>query len=202
MDSTHFIASCILLACEDLGIATPSIQEAKQIIGLGLNDSMQQLFPDLPLERRMDVANAYRKHFLSRDHEIPLFPGIREMLHDIRVRHNFLAVATGKSRAGLERAFQSSGLKPFFDFSRCADEGFAKPHPEMLNKLMEFAGVQKERTLMIGDTTHDMQLAANAGVSAVAVSYGAHAHEELSASSALTCVTTVAALHEWLLQNG
>ena len=180
MDSTGLIAECIQLAARDRGLPIPSTYAAKSIIGLGILDSTLRLFPELDGGAQTAFALAYRQHFVSRDHEAPLYGGIRELLVAIDRPQRFLAVATGKPRAGLERAFAHTGLKSTFHFSRCGDEGLPKPHPDMLRKLMEFTAVAPERTLMIGDTIHDLDLAANAGVAAVAVTYGAHPAQLLS----------------------
>ena len=136
-----------------------------------------------------------------RDHEAPLYDGIRELLVALDHPARFLAVATGKPRAGLERAFAHTGLKSAFHYSRCADEGFAKPHPDMLLKLMDFTAVPPERTLMIGDTVHDLDLANNAGVAAIAVTYGAHPAGLLATRPSLNRVDTVDELAAWLKQN-
>lgn len=201
IDSTGLIALCIQLASCELGLPAPTDVDAKYIIGLGVHDSLRILFPDLAEAKRLELALHYRRHFVARDHEAPLFPGVRKMLEDLRHRGVLLGVATGKPRPGLERAFEQTGLKPMFDFSRCGDEGFPKPHPDMLLKLMDFAGLDKERVLMIGDTTHDLELAANAGVRSVAVSYGAHPESELLRHEPVKCFQSVDALHTWLTQN-
>jgi phosphoglycolate phosphatase len=201
MDSTGLIAECIQLAARDMKLPEPGVQEAKSIIGLGINDSVKRLFPDLAPVLQTQYALAYRHHFVARDHEAPLYDGVRELLTSLAAPERFLAVATGKPRSGLERAFSHTGLKPHFHFTRCADEGFPKPHPDMLLKLMEFTAVAAERTLMIGDTTHDLELAHNAGVDAVAVSYGAHPREALAAFPAKTIVDNVDELRAWLTKN-
>jgi phosphoglycolate phosphatase len=201
MNSTWLIALCIQLASRELGLPAPTDADAKHIIGLGVHDSLRILFPDLEEATRIELALRYRRHFVARDHETPLSPGVRKMLEDLRHRDVLLGVATGKPRPGLERAFEQTGLKPMFDFSRCGDEGFPKPHPDMLLKLMTFAGLDKKRVLMIGDTTHDLDLAANAGVRTVAVSYGAHPESELLRHEPVKCFQSVDALHTWLKQN-
>jgi phosphoglycolate phosphatase len=201
MDSTGLIAECVQLAARDRGLPIPSTEEAKSIIGLGIHESTRQLFPSLDSDAQTAFALAYRRHFLSRDHEAPLYEGIRELLVAIERPKRFLAVATGKPRVGLERAFGQTGLKSAFHFSRCADEGMPKPHPDMLNKLMAFTAVPPERTLMIGDTVHDLDLARNAGIDAVAVTYGAHPAELLATRPSRAAVNTVSELAAWLRQN-
>src|ERR1700757_2788873 len=176
-DSTEIIALAIQQACTDLGLPAPDDKAARFVIGLGLADALRHVAPTLPLSEHPKLSERYRHHYLARDPEIPLFAGTREMLDDLDARGFLLAVATGKSRTGLARALAQQGLEHRFVASRCADEGFPKPHPDMLLALMERVGVEAAQTLMIGDTTHDLELARNAGVSALAVSYGAHAVE-------------------------
>lgn len=201
MDSTGLIAECVQLAARDRGLPIPSTAAAKSIIGLGLHDSTVQLFPELDDAARAAFAFAYRQHYLPRDHEAPLYEGIRELLVALDHPMRFLAVATGKPRVGLERAFAHTQLRSAFHFSRCADEGLPKPNPDMLLKLMDFAAVPSERTLMIGDTIHDLALAHNAGVAAVAVTYGAHPAHLLATRPSLAAVDSVSELTAWLRQN-
>ncbi|HEX9391566.1 MAG TPA: HAD-IA family hydrolase [Usitatibacteraceae bacterium] len=202
IDSTGLIADCIQHAARDLQLRVPTVAEAKYIIGLGLLQSTGTLFPELSPADRARFAVRFREHYVPRDHEAPLYPGIVELLESLAAPERFLAVATGKPRAGLERAFAHTGLKAHFHYSRCADEGFAKPHPDMLLKLMDFTGASPQRTLMIGDTSHDLQLAQNAGVAAVAVTYGAHPAEVLAGHRARARVDSVTALAAWLAANG
>ncbi len=201
MDSTGLIADCIQQAARDMNLSIPSCEQAKSIIGLGINDSTGRLFPQLDASAQLQFALAYRKHFVARDHEAPLYGGIRELLASLAAPERFLAVATGKPRAGLERAFGHCGLKSYFHFSRCADEGFPKPHPDMLLKLMELTAAGPDRTLMIGDTTHDLELARNAGVDALAVTYGAHGRDALATMPALAVLDSVGELSAWIRAN-
>ena len=110
-------------------------------------------------------------------------------------------MATGKARRGLDRALATSGLAPFFEATRCADEGFPKPHPDMVLRLLEQTGVDPARAVLVGDTTHDLELAANAGVDAVAVSYGAHDEALLRSRAARHRAATVTELRRWLEQH-
>lgn len=201
IDSTGLIAVCICTAARELRLPEPDEAAAKHVIGLGLQDATLRLFPAADHATRLEFALRFRHHYVVRDHEAPLYPGVPEMLGELRRDDRFLAIATGKPRAGLDRSLIHTGLESFFDFTRCADEGFPKPHPDMLEKLIDFCAVDKERVVMIGDTTHDLQLAANAGVHAVAVNYGAHPEDELQAHSPLAIATSVADLHRWLMTN-
>lgn len=201
MDSAAVIVESIQAASADLGLPVPSEEAARHIIGLGLNDALGYLFPQLLQARYGDLVERYRFHFLARDSEIPLFGGAREAIGELHGAGFLLAVATGKSRAGLNRALDSTGLGAYFHASRCADEGFSKPHPGMLLALMEELGTDPDRTLMIGDTTHDLQMAANAGIAAVGAAYGAHPRDNLLALSPLACLESFAELHRWLMSN-
>ena len=202
MDSTRIIARSLQKACADVGIAIPSDEDALFVIGLNMQDSFARVAPGLDREGQARLSERYRHHFLAGEQQIPLFPGVREMLPDLHGRGWRLAVATGKARRGLERALDTSGLREWFEATRCADEGFAKPHPDMLLMLLDMTGVEPHRALMVGDTTHDLELAANAGVDAVAVSYGAHPEALLRTRPAKARCASVSELHGWLLANG
>ena len=201
-DSTTIIAGCIQRACCDLGLPVPDETAAKFVIGLGLADALRTVAPTLAPDDYPRLSERYREHYLACDPGIPLFDGAREMLDELDARGFLLAIATGKSRAGLARALRQQRLDARFFASRCADEGFPKPHPDMLLALMERCGVEPSETLMIGDTSHDLELARNAGASAVAVTYGAHAAEELSALAPLALVASIPELRAWLRANG
>ena len=198
MDSTRVIAESLQAACRDVGITVPTDGDARFVIGLGLADTFSHVAPGLDEEGRRRISERYRHHFLAREHEAPLYEGVPGMLADLHRRGRRLAVATGKARRGLERALEATGLGAWFEATRCADEGFAKPHPDMLLMLMDITGVEPRRALMVGDTTHDLDLAANAGVEAVAVSYGAHAAALLETRPARGRCASVAELHRWL----
>jgi phosphoglycolate phosphatase len=202
MDSTRVIAASLRDACRDVGIAVPSERDALFVIGLNLADTFRHVAPDLDEAGRARLAERYRHHFLAREHEMPLYEGVREMLADLHAKGRRLAVATGKARRGLDRVLDATGLGPWFEATRCADEGFAKPHPDMLLMLMDITGVEPRRALMVGDTTHDLELAANAGVDAVAVSYGAHDEALLATRPAKARFSNVSDLHRWLAANG
>jgi phosphoglycolate phosphatase len=200
-DSTALIVRCIQGACRDLGVAVPSDEQAAYVIGLGLNEALQHAVPGLPSERYPELGRRYRHHYLARQHELTLFKGTLDMLHALKARHHWLAVATGKSRSGLNEALASTELQGLFDASRTADETFSKPHPLMLQELMREFGVAPERCLMIGDTTHDLQMALNAGAAAVGVSFGAHDHEAFEPLSPLFVAHSTPELGEWLLAH-
>ncbi len=201
MDSTSTIVKCIQAAARDLGLPIPNRKAASYVIGLGLQDAMQAAIPDLDPVHYPRMVERYRYHYLGKDHELTLFDGVREMLAELSQQGYFLAVATGKSRVGLNRALHAAKLLSAFDATRCADETFSKPHPAMLQELTRELGQDMKRTLMIGDTTHDLQMAINAGAGGVAVQYGAHPVNELSALNPLFSAGSVAELHAWLLEH-
>ena len=200
-DSTGAIVRSIQASCRDVGLREPSDAQASHVIGLGLSEALRYAVPALTEQQLPLLVERYRYHYLSFDQEIQLFSGAVEMVERLFAQGFQLAVATGKSRKGLDRAFASSGLGRFFSASRCADECFSKPHPQMLEELMEEFSVAKEKTLMIGDTTHDMQMAVNAGVAGLAVSYGAHSAEVLNDLNPLGCLQDVRELDQWLCRN-
>lgn len=200
-DSTGAIVRALQASCRDVGLPEPSDERASHVIGLGLSEALRHAAPDLTEDCLPLLIERYRYHYLSFDQDIRLFAGAAELVEELHASGFLLAVATGKSRRGLDRAFSSSGLGRFFSASRCADECFSKPHPQMLEELMAEFCVAKDKTLMIGDTTHDMQMAANAGVAGLAVSYGAHPAETLNDLKPLACLQDVEELGRWLNLN-
>ncbi len=201
-DSTMLIVRCIQSACRDLGVTVPSDADAAYVIGLGLHDALQHAVPGLPPERYPELGARYRHHYIASQHELVLFPGTLSMLQALKGRNHILAVATGKNRRGLDDALAHSQLQGMFDATRTADETAGKPNPLMLQQLMQELGVAAERTLMIGDTTHDLMLARNAGTARVAVSYGAHEPESFAEHAPLFIAHSTEELQRWLLANG
>jgi phosphoglycolate phosphatase len=198
MDSTYAIVVALQKAALDIGVAVPSNERASHVIGLGLHEALRFAIPDLPQERYSELSDRYRHHYLSHDLELRLFAGVKELIHELVSTGYKLAVATGKSRKGLDRSFEASGLGKCFLASRCADECNSKPHPQMLEELMDELDVEPQATLMIGDTTHDLQMAINAGVDAVGMTHGAHPEEQLRALHPVALLDDFAALREWL----
>jgi len=201
MDSQARIVDCLQAGFVDAGQPPPSRAAAADVIGLGLDEAMARLWPAADVAQRQIVADHYRRHFLG-DHPTPtaLFPGAVETLDWLRAQGYLLAVATGKSRRGLDLSLAQTGLAGYFQATRCADESFSKPHPQMLLELMDALGAEPARTLMIGDTEYDLQMAANAGTGALAVCYGVHAPERLRALGPLACLDSLAAIPVWLRQ--
>ena len=201
MDSARCIAESLQAACRDLGHAVPSDRDARFVIGLGLNDAMAHVLPGVDPSAYAQVVERYRHHFLLHDSGTTLFSGIAELLQHLRDSGHLLAVATGKTRRGLDRALEQTGLGACFHATRCADESKSKPDPEMLHWLMSTLAVEPERTLMIGDTSHDMEMARNAGVRRLAVAHGAHQRCDLVGFDPLECVDDCIGLRDWLERN-
>ncbi len=201
MDSAAVITASLQAACGDLGLRVPSDGNARFIIGLGLHDAMAHVLPELDQAEYPRVAERYRHHFLLRDSETALFPGAAETVQELHAAGFKLAIATGKGRRGLDRALEATGIASYFHATRCADEGYSKPHPGMLEVLMAMLEVACDRTLMIGDTTHDMAMAQNARVARLGAAYGAHPRQELLAFEPVACVDGFSELRAWLLAH-
>ena len=201
-DSTAIITRCIQEAVRDVGGTVPTDVQASYVIGMALMPALAHAAPDVPKDKYPELGARYRHHYLLHQNDISLFDGVLQMLAALKVRQHLLTVATGKSRQGLNEALQAVELKNLFNASRTADETAGKPNPRMLQELMRELGVPPERTLMIGDTTHDLQMAVNAGCPSVGVSYGAHGREAFDALKPLFVAHSVRELHEWLLAHG
>ncbi len=200
-DSTAIIVRCIQAAVRDVGGTVPTDKEAAYVIGMGLMQALAHAAPDVPPEKYTELGNRYRFHYIQHQDDLSLFDGVLPLLNDLRERGHLLAVATGKSRRGLDEALHTVQLKGVFDGSRTADQTAGKPHPLMLQELMAEFDVAPERLLMIGDTTHDLQMAVNAGCASVGVSYGAHEPDAFHALQPLAVVHSVRELHDWLLNH-
>lgn len=200
-DSTAIIVRCIQAAVRDVGGTVPTDKEAAYVIGMGLMQALAHAAPDVPPEKYTELGNRYRFHYIQHQDDLSLFDGVLPLLNDLRERGHLLAVATGKSRRGLDEALHSVDLRGVFDGSRTADQTAGKPHPLMLQELMAEFDVAPERLLMIGDTTHDLQMAVNARCASVGVSYGAHEPDAFHALQPLAVVHSVRELHDWLLHN-
>lgn len=200
MDSAGHIVASIQAAASDMGLSVPDSERASYIIGLGLREALLHLFPELPEPDHPHLADRYRHHYLGQDHAIPLFSGAEAMLRGLAGRGARLAVATGKSRKGLDRALAYSGLSELFEVTRTADEAFSKPHPAMLEMILDETGVSARQALMIGDTTHDLQMARNAGMDSAGVDYGAHSTALLAGCEPRVICGSIGALAQWLNQ--
>lgn len=199
-DSTAIIVRCIQQAVLDVGGARPTDRAAAYVIGMALMPALAHAAPDVPADKYPELGARYRHHYLAAQHDISLFDGVLPMLAALKGRHHWLSVATGKSRRGLDDVLASRQLLGIFDGSRTADETAGKPDPRMLHELMREFGAEPERTLMIGDTTHDLQMALNAGCASVGVSYGAHEPAGFDALRPRLVAHSVAELHRWLAE--
>jgi len=199
MDSEAKIVRCMQAAAVDTGIPDPGAEAIRDIIGLGLNEAMQVLFPEQVPVRRAELVERYRRHFLELDTTgMPLFPGVTQGLTQLTQQGYLLAIATGKARRGLDRVLDETGMRHLFVSSRCADEAFSKPHPQMLEDILDQTGVEAGRTLMVGDTVYDMEMARSAKVAGLAVSYGVHARERLLDCGALACLDSFPEVCAWV----
>lgn len=201
-DSTKIIVRCIQAAVRDVGGTVPTDKEAGYVIGLGLMQALAHAAPDVPPEKYPQLGERYRHHYTAHFNDLSLFEGVLPLLDALKSRGHLLAVATGKSRRGLDEVLRTVELKGVFDGSRTADETAGKPDPLMLRELMAEFDVAPARVLMVGDTTHDLQMAVNAGCPSVGVSYGAHEPDAFAALSPRHVAHSVQELHDWLLANG
>jgi len=198
MDSAAKIVSCFRKAFAEVGLGDPGEEAIRQIIGLGMPEAVAALLPEADTKTRAAVMERYREHFLELDQTaMPMFPGVAQGLARLNERGYLLAVATGKSRRGLERALAASQTNEFFVASRCADEAFSKPHPRMLEDILARTGMQSTQAIMVGDTTFDMQMARNAGMAGLAVTYGVHRREHLAGEQPLACLNTFDEVLRW-----
>lgn len=200
-DSTAIITRCIQHAVRDVGGAVPSDKDAAYVIGMSLTQALAHAAPDVPQDKYPELSARYRHHYITQQNDISLFEGVLAMLADLKSCQHCLTVATGKTRLGLDEVLQAVELQGMFDGSRTADETAGKPHPRMLQELMREFDVAPERTLMIGDTTHDLQMALNAGCPSVGVSYGAHEPDAFIALNPRFVAHSVRELHDWLMGN-
>lgn len=202
MDSEARIVDCMKQAIGDLDLPGRTDDELKNIIGLGLKEALMALYPEADEQIYSNLVARYREHFLF-NNETPseLFAGVKEMLSTLAERGHYLAVATGKGRQGLNKAMQGTGLESVFHVTRCADETRSKPHPQMIEEIMDYVGVSPDNTLMVGDTEYDLHMAHNARANSLAVSYGVHEKDRLLACKPLHCVDNIQQLHQWLTRE-
>lgn len=200
-DSTGIISRCIQASVRDVGGSVPSDVDATYVIGMDLSAALRHAAPDIPAQKHPLLVERFKFHYKLHQHDISLFEGVLEMLADLKARNYLLTVATGKSRSGLNEALQAVELRGVFDGSRTAEETAGKPHPMMLQELMAEFGASPEEVLMIGDTTHDLQMALHAGCPSIGVSYGAHGSAGLTLLNPRFIAHSVSALHEWFLED-
>ena len=199
VDSLARIVTCLQISSGELGLPVPSDEDSREIIGLGLPQALAKLFPGAEREEFLALRECYSRNFQDIDREpAPFYPTARETLEELKNKGYLLAVATGKSRRGLDRALQGHALTDFFDASRCADESVSKPDPRMLFELLEHFGLPADTACMVGDTEFDMDMAARAGVARIGVSYGAHGADRLHGYSLRGCAATFDEILAWV----
>lgn len=200
-NSTGMITNAIVKAAEQVGLPTLDPLAASNIIGLGLKESIYALYGDIPADKAQALADQYKVNYYAGESEIPLFLGAKETIIELNRRGYKLAVATGKGRRGLNLALEHCGLGNYFHATRTVDECFSKPHPQMLDELMDLLVATPERTLMIGDTSYDLQMAQNAGVASIGVTFGAQTQDKLVSYNPLKICKQFSDLSAWLLNT-
>jgi phosphoglycolate phosphatase len=179
----------------------PTLKDAKKVIGLGFAEAIEALVGPLDATQTEVFMRSYRRHYFSSEEIVTLFDGIDSLLHGLRTQSSLTAVATGKSRAGLNRVLQNASLSHRFDATRTADETASKPHPKMLFELLDALGVHADEAVMIGDTTYDVDMAHEAGMTSIGVSYGAHDEHRLASSRPAVLVHSVVQLQQLLIRD-
>jgi phosphoglycolate phosphatase len=200
MDSLASIVASMQQAARLSGLPLRSTVEVHEIIGLGLPEAIKALYPAISSAE----ADCMREHYVTTylgnvEAEAGFYAGVRGLLDELRATDVWLSIATGKSRRGLDRVLAAQRAAHYFHSSRCADESLSKPHPQMLQELLAWHELEPQHAVMVGDTEHDLRMAAAAGVDAVAVTWGAHLPARLQACSPVYCAHSVAELREWLL---
>lgn len=202
MDSIDKIVNCFTAAISEMDLVHPGAEAVRNVIGLGMREAMDVLFPDMPIDRQDIFIDQYREHFLYRNQtEMLLFDGVRKGLKDLSDQGYLLAVATGKARRGLDRVLDETGLESMFVSTRCADEAISKPHPKMLQDLLQETDIAAEHSIMVGDTVYDLQMASNAGTDSLAVSYGVHERRRLLGCGPRDCLDSFRDVCQWLEQK-
>lgn len=197
-DSLAKIVYCTRAAAAEMNLPVPDEDAVKNIIGLSLRPAIQQIFPDVGEDELQALLAGYSKHFIAdQERGMDFYPGVRDTLDTLLKDGHHLAVATGKSRRGLNRILNEMGLEDYFHSSRCADETQSKPHPQMLAELLDEFSVGPERAVMIGDTEYDMDMARQIKMPRIAVSYGAHHIDRLRPFEPVLCLDQMDKLLEW-----
>jgi phosphoglycolate phosphatase len=202
MDSETQIVNSLFGAIADMRLEKRSAEQCRDIIGLGLREAIDALYPGQDDAFLQQFVEHYRRHWFGVSHHSELFPGARETLQLLKEAGFLLAVATGKGRVGLDRALSHVGLEGLFDVTRCSDETQSKPHPQMLEEILQELQIEAHQALMIGDTEYDLHMAKQAGVHPIAVSYGVHDRQRLMQQEPLICLDNVSELVDWLAEEG
>jgi phosphoglycolate phosphatase len=199
-DSTASIVTAMQAAIIETGMECRNDDSIKDIIGLGLLEAVNTLFPDENHADKQTLVDQYRIHYtLSNQGKTILFPGVRNTLNNLKTKGYHLAIATGKSRKGLNNALMETCVEDYFHFSRCADEALSKPHPQMLLDIMDTLNVEPRQTVMIGDSEHDLLMAKNAGVQSIAATYGSQTRDRLLKYYPIACINKITDLIGWLV---
>jgi phosphoglycolate phosphatase len=200
-DSVSKIVTCVGLASEEQGLRLAKLDEAREVIGLGLIESFQTLFPQATHEQVMLMCSSYSSHYIRLDEKpSPLFESVMDTLLFLKNKGYILTVATGKSRKGLNRTLKARDMSDFFHGSRCADETAGKPNPLMIDEILAEFNVSVNDAVMVGDTEYDLGMAVNAGISCIGVSYGAHCSSRFKKYHPLGCIDKLSEIKNYLNQ--
>ena len=195
MDSVGKIVACMQQTATELNMLVPSETAIRDIIGLSMDEALNVLHPMACTQTREEMISVYRQQYLQLNKTpSPVFDGAEELLLALKASGHALAVATGKARAGLDRVLTETGFATHFQASRCADEAKSKPHPQMLNELLKQLNIAPEKAIMVGDSIHDLNMASNAGIDAIGVSYGAHTAKRLTEANPIAIVSSPLAM--------
>ena len=199
MDSETRIVNCLRTACTEVGFESRTDFELKDVIGLGLREALKKLHPNENDELIEKMASIYRHSYLNTD-KTPseLFPGVEALLDDLETQGYSLAIATGKGRQGLDQVLEYTQLGSRFHTTRCASETISKPHPQMLVEILDQLGMNAADALMIGDTEYDMEMAKNANMDSLGVSYGVHSIDRLLKHDPIGCINDITELTHYL----
>ncbi len=203
MDSTARIVSSYICAIKQADLPARDTEQLKHVIGLGLNEAVDYLYPEkIDASKHQVLIKAYRYQYLEANTTpSPLFDGVREMLENFSSQGYKMAIATGKSRAGLNRTLHKIGMQSLFPISRCADESGSKPDPAMINEILGEYGIEASQALMIGDTEFDINMAHRASVDVVAITQGAHSKQQLVKARPKTILDHINQLPLWLAEQ-
>lgn len=197
-NSCEHIAESLQAAAQDMDMPVSGKDKIKDLIGCGMFEVISSLYPTLNEKERARLVERYRQHFFAGEHHVALYPGVKETLIELDAAGYLLAIATSEARARLDRALEDFGLKSMISATRCGDETFSKPNPQMIFDILESLGSDAHRALMIGDTEYDMQMALNANVKSIAVACGVHDTDRLTRCRPLTLLHSVVELPIWL----
>ncbi|MGM0633314.1 MAG: HAD-IA family hydrolase [Pseudomonadota bacterium] len=202
VDSAHHIADSLLHAATGAGLPARTPEEYRNIIGLGIIEALDRLYPGISHDTMLALREGYSRHFMATaDQANRLFEGVQPLLDALGGRDTLRAVATGKSRRGLLRALDGCRLHDTFHVTRCADETRSKPDPAMLREILAHCGLRPDEAVMVGDTSYDMEMARRLGMPAIGVTWGVHDRDRLAAHEPVAILESVQALQQYLLER-